>query len=251
MSPEYISSELFHFVGRSAPSDHERNFALLKTILQSGCISHPPHELGQGSVGYRLDLSKSLARGELLVPTVTCYCDIPHPLLRPHLAKYGHFGVSFSRHLLTKVGARPVIYVPCRPDDWLGVHTGHSTLKEIEATFRGIHARNRAIEQQASIRGEGVKLNTVPTSNEDALRKAEHLLALRIIAFVKPFESTLEDSDPLYYYSEREWRKHGNLVFEPQDIVRVVVDSAFLDRAHDELPSFRDRISPAPAFSAG
>lgn len=246
MQPKYISSELFHFFGSSAPLDHERNYGLLKTVLASGCISHPPHEVGWGKVGYSLDFSKTLAREDMLVPSVTCYCDIPFEQLEPHIARYGHFGLSFSRHHLTKVGARPVIYVPCRPDDWLGVFTGHTLLKELKSTFQGIHEQIAALHELNPSARSGISLERPPSTPLEALQKAEHTLALRVLAFVKPYESTLEDSDPNYRYSEREWRKLGNLVFEPNEVLRVVVHRSHLERALEELPEYRELICSTP-----
>ncbi|SRR6266581_103572 len=247
MRPLYISSELFHFLGRSAPLDHERNYELLKTVLVSGCVSHPPHEIGWGKVSYSLDISKRLAREEMLVPTVTCYCDIPYEQLGPHMSKYGSFGLSFSRHRLTKVGARPVIYIPCRPDDWQGVFTGHTLLKELEATFLGVREQRATLSAATGEENRSVALGRLPKSALEALEKAEHTLALRVLAFVKPYESTLDDAEPSYYYSEREWRKLGNLVFEPSEVLRVVVSQSFFERAREELPEFRDKVCPAPA----
>jgi hypothetical protein len=246
MRPQYISPELFHFFGHPSPADHERNYSILKIVLESGCISHPPHEIGWGQISYSLDLEKRLAREEMLVPTVTCYCDIPYEQLGPHLSKYGNFGLSFSRHHLTKIGARPVIYIPCRPDDWTGVFTGHTILKELEATFHGIHEQGAALAQQTDGASSANVLTRIPNTPLSALQKAEHTLALRVLAFIKPYESTLEDTDPKYYYSEREWRKLGNLLFEPTDVTRVVVDKSFLDRARDELPKFKEIICAAP-----
>lgn len=246
MPPRYISSELFHFVGSSAPSDHERNYSVLKAVLSSGCVSHPPHEVGWGKISYTLDLAKRLAHEELLVPTVTCYCDIPFEQLSPHIAKYGSFGVSFSRHQLTKYGARPVTYVPCRPDDWTGVFTGHTLLKELEATFRGVYEQRRLLEPPVFGESRGIGLEKTPSTVLESLQKAEHTLALRVLAFVKPYESTLNDSDPRYYYSEREWRKLGNLVFEPPDVIRVVVHETYLERAKEDLPQYRELIAAAP-----
>lgn len=246
MRPLYISPELFHFLGRPAPFDHERNYSLLKTVLVSGCISHPPHEVGWGKVSYSLDLSKRLAREEMLVPTVTCYCDIPYEQLAPHTFKYGTFGLSFSRHHLTQNGARPVIYVPCRPDDWRSVFSGHTLLKELEATFRGVYEQRAALSEGVDAPSRGVSLGQPPTSPLEALSKAEHTLALRVLAFVKPYESTLDDADPSYYYSEREWRKLGNLPFEPKEVLRVVVHKSFVERAREELPEFKERVCPAP-----
>ena len=246
MVPLYISSELFHFFGHAAPLDHDRNYSLLKRVLSLGCISHPPHEVGHGKVSYTFDVTKRLAREEMIVPTVTCYCDIPFSHLGPHISKYGEFGLSFSRHLLTKSGARPVIYVPCRPDDWAGVFTGHTHLKELEATFVGIYEQRAALLGHEHSSRKGLGLEAKPKSAAEALAKAEHTLALRVLAFIKPYESTLDEADPRYYYSEREWRKLGNLVFDAADVLRVVVGRSFVERARDELPHFADRICPAP-----
>ena len=245
MRPTYISPELFHFVGSAAPTEHARNYSVLKLVLSSGCVSHPPHEVGWGKISYTLDLEKRLAREELLVPTVTCYCDIPFEQLAPHTSKYGSFGLSFSRHHLTKFGARPVTYVPCRPDDWAGVFTGHTLLRELEATFRGVYEQRRVLEPPKPGPSRAVGLETVPETLLEAMQKAEHTLALRVLAFVKPYESTLDDSDPRYYYSEREWRKLGNFVFEPLDVIRVVVHESYLEQAREELSSFRELIVPA------
>lgn len=246
MRPQYISPELFHFFGSSAPQDHERNYALLKTVLSTGCISHPPHEVGWGTIGYSLDLSKTLAREDMLIPSVTCYCDIPFEQLGPHLMKYGQFGLSFSRHHLTKVGARPVIYVPCRPDDWRGVFSGHTLLKELKATFQGVHTQRLAHTPSSPGVKRSVTLAKPPETVLEALEKAENTLALRVLAFVKPYESMLDESDPDYRYSEREWRKLGNLLFEPTDVVRIVVERPFLERAKEELPNFVGQLCSAP-----
>jgi len=246
MRPRYISPELFHFVGSSAPSDNERNYSVLKMVLSSGCVSHPPHEVGWGKISYTLDLEKRLAREELLVPTVTCYCDIPYEQLGPHISKYGSFGLSFSRHHLTKYGARPVTYVPCRPDDWIGVFTGHTLLEELESTFRGVYEQRRLLQPPSPGPSRGISLKATPTTLLESLEKAEHALALRVLAFVKPYESTLDDSNPKYYYSEREWRKLGNFVFEPPDVIRIVVHESYLKRAREELSQYRELIVAAP-----
>lgn len=246
MPPKYISPELFHFVGSSAPLDHERNYTVLKAVLSCGCVSHPPHEVGWGKISYKLDFDKRLAHEELLVPTVTCYCDIPLEQLSPHIEKYGSFGVSFSRHQLTKLGARPVTYVPCRPDDWMGVFTGHTLLKELEATFRDVYEQRRLLEPPELGTSRAIGFGNPPSTVLESLQKAEHTLALRVLAFVKPYESTLDESDPKYYYSEREWRKLGNLVFEPTDVVRIVVHETYLERAKKDLPIYGERIVVAP-----
>src|SRR4051812_5389252 len=109
MSSRYISNELFHFVGRSHPTDHETNYQILLKVLDSRCISHPPHNSDWGAHQITINWDKSIFTEELIVPSVTCFCDIPFETLGIHLKKYGMFGVSFDRSLLIKYGARPVI----------------------------------------------------------------------------------------------------------------------------------------------
>ena len=65
MRPTYISPELFHFFGSSAPLDHERNYALLKKILSTGCIwrSHQKQRLKhlrRPNTPWRSECSRSL-----------------------------------------------------------------------------------------------------------------------------------------------------------------------------------------------
>ena len=130
----------------------------------------------------------------MFIPTVTCYCDIPFEQTGPHISKYGNFGLSFSRHFLTKHGARPVFYIPCRPDDWRGVFTGHTIFKELEATYKGITEQRVLLEKESGYAEKGSPLTQIPKSPMEALQQAEHSFALRLLAFIKPYESTLEDS---------------------------------------------------------
>jgi len=240
--PQYISTELFHFVGRSAPLDHERNYALLKTVAASGCISHCPHEVGWGTTQTTFDISKRFTREDMLVPTVTCYCDIPFGQLGPHIVKYGNFGLSFSRHLLIGYGARPVIYIPCRPDDhWRSIN-GDALLNELKATYIGVKEHRDLLLPAVDGERTGIGLGVLPNSASEALDKAAHSLAVRVLAFLKPYDSTLPESDPNYFYSEREWRKFGNLMFKPEEVQRVVVHESFLDRAQNDFPALRCKV---------
>jgi len=112
MKAGYVSNELFHFVGRKQPTDDQTNYKILREILRKQCVSHYPHKNGWGSISYTVDLEKSLFSEELIVPTVTCYADIPEKSLDTHIKKYGKFGLSFSKELLINYGARPVMYIP-------------------------------------------------------------------------------------------------------------------------------------------
>ncbi len=105
----YISDELYHFVGRRFPNDHELNYTNLSRLLRLGWVAHPPFDAAWGDISIKYDYGRTLESEELVVPTVTCFCDIPFELLHVHIGKYGAFGVSFRREFLVSRGARPVI----------------------------------------------------------------------------------------------------------------------------------------------
>jgi Putative abortive phage resistance protein AbiGi, antitoxin len=241
----FISDELFHFVGHAHPLEHDANYATLKLVLGRGCISHPPHNDDWGTVANRVDLSKSLFTEEMLIPTVTCFCDIPFLSLPLHMSKYGNFGVALSRHHLVKYGARPVMYIPIRRDDWHSSRGGGTAvLKSIETTFRGLKS------QLAEADKVGQKRSSFPTREplnpEDAVRHLDRTLALEILAYLKPFDSLLEASDPYYFYSEREWRKYGNMRFKPEDVTRVIVHKSYITQAKIDYPEYAGVICAAP-----
>ena len=241
----FISPELFHFVGHANPDDHEANFALLCRVLQGGCISHAPHTNDWGAVSYTVDLSKRLHFEELVVPTVTCYCDIPLSSLAVHTAKYGAFGLSLSRHHLIKLGARPVIYVPVRADDWGNSRGGGTALlSSLEASYRGLITQ--LVPPMVDTATRSMVPGDVPTTPEDAAHHLKRTLGLEVLAFIKPYDATLDEGDPSYYYAEREWRKFGNMRFEPLDVVHVVVHPEYIERARAELPGYAERICGTP-----
>jgi hypothetical protein len=55
-----------------------------------------------------------------------------------HLGKYGPFGLSLSKPLLVKYGARPVLYIPVSATD-KGSSFGEERLRNIEQVYRGFH----------------------------------------------------------------------------------------------------------------
>jgi hypothetical protein len=235
----FISDVLFHFVGRAHPSDHEHNYDVLTRILNQGCVSHPPHDDTWGATSYKTDLSE-----EMLVPTVTCYCDIPFEHLPLHLGKYGKFGLSLNKHLLIKYGARPVIYVPLRSDDWGGPHGGHTWLHDVEVAYRGFHTH--IYDKVGQLRSASRSPGALPTSPEEAAVALDRALTLNFLAFIKPYDSFLSNSDINYFYSEREWRKFGNQQFEPQDVEHVIVAEGYIDRLRKELPQYAGNVILAP-----
>jgi Putative abortive phage resistance protein AbiGi, antitoxin len=137
----YTSSELFHLVGRASPEDHDANYQTLLKVLDSRQVSHPPHH-HQCNERLSFNWNESLLNEKLVLPEITCFCDIPYEALEVHMRKYGMFGVSFAREYLVKYGARPAIYVPLQPSDPLrgwGTIFCEAFLIDVEQVWRGVH----------------------------------------------------------------------------------------------------------------
>jgi hypothetical protein len=231
----YTSDELFHFVGRSNPSSHDHNYETLSKIIDSGWVSAPPHIKGWGPHSYRLDLSRTLESGELIQPAITCYCDIPIAALEIHVAKYGHFGLSFKRETLVKYGARPVTYFPISKTDPFSPY-GKSLLRDIEATYRSFIKHLAApVAKSHFSRGHGSESATP----EDTIRALRGTLERDFIAFIKPFNADLPLDHPDNYYLEREWRKLGNMEVTIDTLNRVVVKQGYETRFAKAFPQFQ------------
>jgi len=240
---KYTSDELFHFVGRLAPDEHERNYDTLRQVIRQGCISHRPHEAGWGATSLTIEWDRSLVSEELVVPTVTCFCDIPFEQLAIHVTKYGCFGISFDRSMLVKYGGRPVSYVPLSPEDWGGPF-GATLLKDVECVFRAF--RRLVVDAPNKKPSSSRSLGREPTTSDDAVDALNSIFGKDFLAFIKPFDSTLAPDHAHNFYMEREWRKFGNLCFKPADVRRVVVERSFLERARQDLPDLADVVYPAP-----
>lgn len=245
MNRPYISNELFHLVGRSHPTDHEANYQTLLKVINSSCVSHPPHNphVYEHRIAYNWE--SSLFSEELIVPSITCFCDIPFETLGIHMKKYGMFGLSFSREFLIKRGARPVIYMPMQPSDtqrgWGTIHC-ESLLHAIEQKWKGFYELVVSpVAQDTRTSSFGQK----PTSTEDAIRDMDDVFTQHFLAFIKPFNSELPDEHPDNFYLEREWRKFGNLGFQPREVMRVIVSRDYVERLKKEHPTYSEVIVAA------
>jgi len=240
MKAAYTSNELFHLVGRRHPHDDQANYELLSKILTSGCVSHSPHENNWGNVSHTIDWNKSLVNGELLVPTVTCYADIPFGSLNIHVRKYGKFGLSFPREFLIQYGARPVMYVPLSYDDW-NSGGGATLLNDLEVVYKGFYD---LVLSKASPIGDTFsrKQRKKPGNEVEAIKAMGSIFAKEFLAFIKPFISHLEQNHPDNFYLEREWRKYANLKFTPDDVSKIVVAKGYLSRLKQEYPHYRSKI---------
>ncbi len=231
---DYTSDELFHFVGRSSPADDERNYSVLRSILRTGEIGRPPFGHGWNSHRFTFDKSGDILTEQLLVPEIVCFADIPFPSLGLHSKKYGRFAVSLHRAHLVRYGTRPVTYFPYDPSDIGQVVDGVGALRNIEATYRGVRLHRTSDAEQA--------LGVVPSTLEEALQAAEYVLSIQVLAFLKPFNNTLHRDDERNYYMEREWRRLGNVLFEPKHVASVVLPESFIQRINVDEPEYCERV---------
>jgi hypothetical protein len=248
MVGQYISAnELYHFVGRSHPTDHEANYQILLKVLDSGRISYPPHEEpGWGSHQVRINWDQNIFSEKLVEANITCFCDIPLETLGIHMQKYGMFGLSFNRSLLIKYGARPVIYIPMQPSNpyagW-GTIFCETALHDMEQIWRGFYEQIVAPFVSDSW---SHSLGDKPKDQKEAALAMDDAFQSHFLAFIKPFNSELPDDHPDNFYFEREWRRFGNLPFQPSDVVRVLVAPDYVERLKQDRPNYSGVVTPPP-----
>lgn len=241
---QYTSGELFHFVGSKAPNDDDANYRTLLEVLRSGWVSASPHNMSWDPERLEVNTSRSMLNEQLVVPSVTCFCDIPPECLGIHCAKYGRFGIAFSRKYLVRYGARPVMYFPLS-SQLEGSAYGSSRIKEIESIASWLWEYSQTLPRAEKRRRWG----SPPTSIDGGVRQSATIIFRDFLAFVKPFDADAEPSDPKSYYMEREWRRLGNIRCSPSDVLRVVVADAFVERARSEIRALSyARVDPLSAL---
>lgn len=238
MNTPYTSDELFHFVGFNSAADDEGNYRKLLKILHDGWVSYWPHNQDWGEVSVTTNWDGFLQREELIVPSVTCFADIPYGSLGIHTTKYGKFGISFSRDYLIKYGARPVMYVPLRSDNWGSPH-GTTLLKNLEAIYKSFH--NLLIKELPHTPHESRSLGAYPDNKEAAISAMGNVFAKDFLAFIKPFNSHLATDHEKNYYMEREWRKYGNLRCNLEDINQIWVAKGYAAKLAQEFPDYASK----------
>jgi hypothetical protein len=239
LNAQYTSNELFHFVGHKRPDNDEANYETLRKLLISCCVSHYPHDNSSVTVGFELTQGFQLETEELIVPTVTCYADIPFEALHIHVKKYGKFGIALPLSLLIQHGARPVIYVPMRSDDRKSIG-GRTLLGDIEAVWHGF--KEQAVDKYSSGENDTRSLGEKPNSTESAISAMNTIFLKDFLAYIKPYNSELPINHPNNYYMEREWRKYGNMKFETHQVSKILVAGGYADRAKEEFPTYKERI---------
>lgn len=229
-SQRYVSRELTHFVGRDLSPDSDKQFDLLVRIVKAGLLGrHASPKGSPQSLNYAYGRPFELENGELLgLPTI-CFCDIPLADISIHVRKYSKFGIAFPKTFLVEQGASPVFYLAQNSRYKYGSSTsdlGKEYLRMLDSLFR--------------------VLDIVEEVNSD-IRDLKNLLVIRVLGYLKAFDSALPEHDPDNYYMEREWRTVGKVEFELGDIARIIIPSAFARKLREALPDYCGQVFYADA----
>jgi hypothetical protein len=278
----YISDELTHFVGRSLPDDNDRLDPLCR-IIRSGELFDPSHinrrdrifaaglvdkETGaMDSVEYssspnvRHDLTSSLSANQLVQFEIVCFCDIPMAHLAIHRAKYGSFGLAFTKLFLLKQGAAPVMYVPRSglfamtlrehhvPDETLNYEEAKAGRRDL--LFDELFEMHNCLGLPRYKQLETQLFSSTDHDHIDKVVKELRTMLLyqtaveaNIFGHLKFYDPTLPEDHPDNYYMEREWRVSGHVRFNVGDIAHVLVPGAFLKQMASEFPELGGCVTP-------
>lgn len=249
---QYVSTELTHFVGGSL-SNEEEQYKLLVNILNTGWLTHPPHNNSEkDSGGLTLSSHSQASANEMYSPEVICFCDIPIDDLGIHMNKYSCVGLSFSKSFLTQKGANPVFYIA--KDSIVKIWPNMDKPEELHNISRSKLFDYMINNYQEIVRDLGIYFYNLHYKSpevigsqqmqdkikvfQNQLFELERFLDFHVFSFTKFFDSSKADEDPDNFYMEREWRMIGNLHFELKDVCRVFLPKAFSKRFHEDVPKY-------------
>jgi hypothetical protein len=258
----YISDKLTHFVGRAEPTYAEQ-YALFLKILGDRFDPGKPREQGWLRASYReefgpgfvmsSDGQKRLSTNEAIKCTMLCFCDIPAGQLNIHMAKYGPFGIAFSKQFLIRCGATPVHYVPSNARNrtiGIGPRNVAERFDDLRAELQGV----RADLEEYVTRIDGYtpflsKLSS-PKTTPEGHRLRGRFSALQgeleelIFARIKFFTEGLPKEHPNNYYMEREWRLYDGLAFRLADISRIILPQDYRRQFQEDVPDYIGEVLP-------
>ncbi|HNW80540.1 MAG TPA: abortive infection system antitoxin AbiGi family protein [Methanoregulaceae archaeon] len=242
MSQGYISEFLFHFVGRDILQKEEQ-YELLKKIISDGWISFYPHEkdLSFGIIDINSMSSRKLE--EMVNPKCICFADIPIGDLSLHSSKYSKFGIGFRRDFLISKGANPVFYIE-----------KNSTIFKNQAGTNDLVklTKNEYYQEYCSktiwyflMRYVGcVEKNSAEKNKNMELNDTWEILKflVNIFSHLKPWDDSLDESDPKNFYYEREWRTLNNVDFNLSDIEIICIPEEFKEKFSRDFPAYKGKV---------
>ena len=249
MDSPYTSDVFYHMVGwgvlhdDSIPTEQkdEQCYQRLKMVLEFGFISGADQNgvrlQREGIQTFTIDPDGHLRNGDfdgfLVKACYTCYADIPSECLGLHTTKYGKFGFGVSSSYLVSLGARPVIYIPCRIGFIEPPYKGHGLLNNMTEEFLRLNSVVEEFEDANNPVGED-GYQTIDTPHEWS--GLSNVIWRDIAVYLKPYNADLPINDPECYYSEREWRLLGNVQVKPPKVKKIVVARGFRERLLREVP---------------
>lgn len=242
----YISRELTHFVGGPDPNDEEVQYETLLSILRDRELRPPGVQPGQTARNRHFQFSDggSLSDGTMFSGRVVCFCDIPLSDLHIHMQKYGRFGLSFDkRYLATERGASPVFYVAADASPALGGLPNLGTDFDLMA-----HYYTRLFNEL--LKTDPDDLPEIPNVDWAELTLLTSQLGFNVFSFIKCFNVETAEADAANYYMEREWRIHGPVAFELEQVRKVIMPRRRFRDFRRDVPDYHGELVAAPSLTA-
>lgn len=248
----YVSDELTHFVGKDLPDENDQ-YKLLIDIINSGWLTHPPHENSEkNSGGLTLSSHSKISENQMYSPEVICFCDIPVEDLGIHITKYSRFGLSFIKSFLINKGANPVFYVSrgSMVKVWPNANDPNNYSKVLRSElYDNMIINYRDLIQDLMIYFKDLFYQSTEVIRSNQLQdkigdfqsrvlELEKFLDFHIFSYVKFFDSSKSEDDPENYYMEREWRMIGNLNFNVADVCRVFLPEDYSQMFRKDVLNF-------------
>ena len=253
----YISDELTHFIGKNIDSDKDQ-YNLLVDILNSGWLTHAPHEQTEkDSGGLTLSRHSQLSENLMYSPEIICFCDIPIEDLGLHISKYSRFGIGFNKSFLIEKGVNPVFYISKdskikywpdadKPNDILKLYRSefyddmidnyHGFVKDIMIYFKDLFYHS------SDVIGSKAEQNKI-RKFQDQVMKLEYFLDFHIFSYLKFFDNSKSEGDHDNYYMEREWRMIGNLQFNISNVRRVFLPESYAEMFRKDVPAYYGQLN--------
>ncbi|MFL5844293.1 MAG: abortive infection system antitoxin AbiGi family protein [Solirubrobacteraceae bacterium] len=237
----YVSSELTHFVGRSAKDDEEAYGRLLSIIGDGWLLPHSArlrNQRAENMFALRMQPAVPLSTNERFLPEMVCFADIPDTDLEIHTGKYGRFGLAFSKSFLAPKGARPVLYVPHQATTQpLARHNDiRREWDELAQLFPD------EVDPKFGGRTRSEHIARHPLEGEGPAERIADWVSHDLLAYVKFFDAALPADHEENFYMEREWRTVRSVRFLAADVTRVYVASGYEQRLGSDVPGLAGRV---------
>ncbi len=240
----YVSDELAHFVGRRHLGHQEAQYDLLLKILTDGQLHPGGAEEYAGLEMWSAIGQSHLCDEDMFFPPVVCFCDIPPDDLGIHMAKYGQFGLAFTKEWLVARGANPVFYVAAGASP-VAVGEGEAPVPRADHFNKSITALFEALyEFDDDPHAEAGSDDAPCVQLHDRVHHLAHFfLTYHVFSFMKCFDPALPENDERGFYMEREWRVLGSVEFDLDDVTRVVLPPAYARRFRSDMPHYAGQLS--------